>query len=66
MFLTVLLFKIDNVDSFKLSVITAGLLTKKAKTKSQWIKMALDEDIDFRISAVNDEFYPLIVDGYCE
>lgn len=50
------LFKLDNAEAFKLFS-TAELLIRKGKTKSQWVKMSLDEDIDKRIAVTNDQFY---------
>jgi hypothetical protein len=38
-------FKLDNAEAFMLSI-TCGLLIKKAKTKSQWVKMAIDEELE--------------------
>ena len=39
------LFKLDNAEAFSLCS-AYGFLTKKAKTNSQWIKMAIDEELD--------------------
>jgi hypothetical protein len=52
-------FKLDNAEAFMLSI-TCGLLIKKAKTKSQWVKMAIDEELEKYQTKINFEFYTLM------
>ena len=53
------LFKLDNVEAFLFSI-TCGLLIKKAKTKSQWIKMAIDEELVRYASKLNKQYYSMM------
>jgi hypothetical protein len=59
------LFKVDNAEAFILSS-AYGLLVKKAKTKSQWIKMAIDEELERYLRKTNEQFYPMMADKILE
>ena len=59
------LFKIDNAEAFLLSS-CCGLLIKKAKTKSQWIKMAIDEYLEKYLNKRNDTLYLMMADKLME
>ena len=59
------LFKLDNAEAFMLSSVF-GLLFKKAKTKSQWIKMAIDEELERYLNKINEQFYSLMADDISE
>jgi hypothetical protein len=59
------LFKIDNAEAFMLSA-ACGLLTKKAKTKSQWVKMAIDEETDKYQNKLNEQFYSMMAERISE
>ena len=55
------LFKLDNAEAFLLSIV-CGLLIKKAKTKSQWVKMSIDEDLEKYLNKSNEQFYSMMAD----
>jgi len=59
------LFKVDNAEAFMLSS-TCGLLIKKAKTKSQWIKMAIDEDLEKYYENLNKQICMMLADKISE
>jgi len=59
------LFKLDNAEAFLLSS-TCGLLIKKAKTKSQWIKMAIDEDMEKCYHNWNEQICTMMADKLSE
>jgi len=59
------LFKLDNAEAFMLSSVH-GLLTKKAKTKSQWIKMAIDEDMEKYYNNMNKQICTMMADKLLE
>ena len=59
------LFKLDNAEAFMLCS-TYGLLVKKAKTKSQWIKMAIDEDLERYYSNLNKQMCVMMADKIFE
>jgi len=59
------LFKLDNAEAFLLSC-TCNMLIKKAKTKSQWIKMAIDEELEKYINKQNGTFYSMLADKISE
>ena len=56
------LFKIDNAEAFLLSSASAWLI-KKAKTKSQWIKMAIDEDMEKYLNKTDEHFYSMMTEN---
>ena len=58
-------FKLDNAEAFYLSS-AYGLLVKKAKTKSQWIKMAMDEDTDRFVDKLDKHYYSMMADKIAE
>jgi len=58
-------FKLDNAEAFSLSS-TYGLLIKKAKTKSQWIKMAMDEELEKYYGNLNKQICRMLADKLLE
>jgi hypothetical protein len=59
------LFKLDNAEAFLLSC-ACSLLIKKAKTKSQWIKMAIDEELEKYLKKQSDTPYGMMADKISE